>query len=135
MKTMPRRSQLVRACETLAIPKNLHHLCRNRLILATLFNFKGTYRVFCFRNGYKFMYLSARAIGQASMTKNYLNWIDQQGVCLPPGPLFLSPTSLMIAFRRLVFCKYSATNLNMQNFFKVALKWLVFSMKSQTFYS
>jgi len=51
-------------------------------------------------NGYKFIYVSSRAIGQASMTKGYLNWINQQGVCLPPGPLLLSPTSLMIAFRR-----------------------------------
>ncbi|XP_077969634.1 phosphatidate phosphatase LPIN1-like isoform X1 [Styela clava] len=51
------------------------------------------------KNGYKFIYLSARAIGQAGMTKGYLNWINQQGVCLPEGPLFLSPTSLMRAFR------------------------------------
>ncbi|XP_076807035.1 phosphatidate phosphatase LPIN1-like isoform X2 [Clavelina lepadiformis] len=56
-------------------------------------------------NGYKFIYLSSRAIGQASMTKGYLNWINQQGVSLPPGPLLLSPTSLMIAFRREVIEK------------------------------
>jgi len=57
------------------------------------------------KNGYKFIYLSARAIGQASMTKGYLNWINQRGVTLPPGPLLLSPTSLMIAFRREVIEK------------------------------
>lgn len=50
------------------------------------------------KNGYKFIYLSARAIGQAGMTKGYLNWINQQGVSLPPGPMFLTPTSLMRAF-------------------------------------
>nr|CAB3263482.1 phosphatidate phosphatase LPIN1 [Phallusia mammillata] len=56
-------------------------------------------------NGYKFIYVSSRAIGQASMTKGYLNWINQQGVSLPPGPLLLSPTSLMMAFRREVIEK------------------------------
>uniref|UniRef100_F7AX37 phosphatidate phosphatase n=1 Tax=Ciona intestinalis TaxID=7719 RepID=F7AX37_CIOIN len=57
------------------------------------------------KNGYKFIYLSSRAIGQASMTKDYLNWINQQGASLPPGPLLLSPTSLMIAFKREVIEK------------------------------
>jgi len=51
-------------------------------------------------NGYKFIYLSARAIGQASMTKDYLNWVNQHGVTLPPGPLLLSPSSLLTAFKR-----------------------------------
>ena len=27
-------------------------------------------------NGYKFLYLSSRAIGQASMTKSYLEWVS-----------------------------------------------------------
>uniref|UniRef100_H2YZF8 LNS2/PITP domain-containing protein n=1 Tax=Ciona savignyi TaxID=51511 RepID=H2YZF8_CIOSA len=57
------------------------------------------------KNGYKFIYVSSRAIGQASMTKDYLNWINQQGVSLPPGPLLLSPTSLVSAFKREVIEK------------------------------
>lgn len=57
------------------------------------------------KNGYKFIYLSARAIGQASMTKDYLTWINQHGITLPPGPLLLSPTSLIMAFRREVIEK------------------------------
>jgi len=57
------------------------------------------------RNNYKFIYLSARAIGQASMTKDYLNWVNQHGVTLPPGPLLLSPSSLLTAFRREVIEK------------------------------
>jgi len=56
-------------------------------------------------NGYKFIYLSARAIGQASMTKDYLNWVNQHGVTLPSGPLLLSPSSLLTAFKREVIEK------------------------------
>jgi len=57
------------------------------------------------RNNYKFIYLSARAIGQASMTKDYLNWVNQHGVTLPSGPLLLSPSSLLTAFKREVIEK------------------------------
>ena len=51
-------------------------------------------------NGYQIMYLSARAIGQASVTKDYLQSVKQGNVCLPDGPLFLNPDSLYHAFRR-----------------------------------
>lgn len=53
-------------------------------------------------NGYKFIYLSARAIGQATTTRGYLRSIKQGDVCLPDGPLLLSPTSLIYAFHRYV---------------------------------
>ena len=46
------------------------------------------------------MYLSARAIGQASITKDYLQSLKQGDVCLPEGPLFLNPDSLIHAFKR-----------------------------------
>merc|ERR1711915_1112257 len=46
------------------------------------------------------MYLSARAIGQASVTKDYLQSVKQGNGCLPDGPLFLNPDSLYHAFRR-----------------------------------
>jgi len=51
-------------------------------------------------NGYKIMYLSARALGQATITKDYLHSVKQGDVCLPDGPIFLNPDSLIHAFRR-----------------------------------
>ena len=51
-------------------------------------------------NGYRIMYLSARAIGQATITKDYLHSVKQGDVCLPEGPIFLNPDSLYYAFRR-----------------------------------
>ncbi|OTF82370.1 phosphatidate phosphatase Lipin-like protein [Euroglyphus maynei] len=51
-------------------------------------------------NGYKFLYLSARAIGQAKGTRDYLTSICQDGQCLPDGPVLLSPTSLFSALHR-----------------------------------
>ena len=53
-------------------------------------------------NGYKFVYLSARAIGQAGTTRGYLRSVRQGDLCLPDGPLLLSPTSLISAFHRYV---------------------------------
>merc|ERR1719151_345640 len=51
------------------------------------------------------MYLSARAIGQASMTKEYLESVRQGEVCLPDGPVFLNPDSLIHALKREVIDK------------------------------
>merc|ERR1719361_1140976 len=51
-------------------------------------------------NGYHVVYLSARAIGQAGSTKDYLQSLKQGDVCLPDGPLFLNPDSLIHAFKR-----------------------------------
>ena len=51
-------------------------------------------------NGYKLLYLSARAIGQAKITREYLRSVKQGNICLPDGPLLLSPTSLISAFHR-----------------------------------
>ena len=51
-------------------------------------------------NGYKFLYLSARAIGQSKVTKDLLKSIKQEVHVLPEGPLLLSPTSLVSAFHR-----------------------------------
>lgn len=52
------------------------------------------------RNGYKFMYCSARAIGMADMTRGYLHWVNERGTVLPKGPVLLSPSSLFSAFHR-----------------------------------
>ncbi|MCP9264843.1 Phosphatidate phosphatase LPIN3 [Dirofilaria immitis] len=49
---------------------------------------------------YQLVYLSSRAIGQSYSTKKYLQSIAQNAKFLPDGPLLLSPTSVLIAFRR-----------------------------------
>ncbi|KAK3863213.1 hypothetical protein Pcinc_030987 [Petrolisthes cinctipes] len=56
-------------------------------------------------NGYNFLYLSARAIGQARITRDYLKSIKQGDISLPDGPLLLNPTSLVQAFHREVIEK------------------------------
>lgn len=56
-------------------------------------------------NGYKLLYLSARAIGQSRVTREYLRSIRQGDVKLPDGPLLLNPTSLISAFHREVIEK------------------------------
>ncbi|XP_023215611.1 phosphatidate phosphatase LPIN1-like [Centruroides sculpturatus] len=56
-------------------------------------------------NGYQFLYLSARAIGQARITRDYLRSVKQGDICLPDGPLLLSPTSLFNALHREVIEK------------------------------
>jgi phosphatidate phosphatase LPIN len=53
-------------------------------------------------NGYKLLYLSARAIGQSRITKDLLRSIKQGDLVLPDGPLLLNPTSLISAFHRQV---------------------------------
>lgn len=52
------------------------------------------------RNGYKFLYCSARAIGMADMTRGYLHWVNERGTMLPQGPVLLSPSSLLSALHR-----------------------------------
>ncbi|XP_075210050.1 phosphatidate phosphatase LPIN isoform X2 [Lycorma delicatula] len=49
-------------------------------------------------NGYKLLYLSARAIGQSRLTRDYLKSIKQEDLSLPEGPILLNPTSLLTAF-------------------------------------
>ncbi len=51
-------------------------------------------------NGYRILYLSARAIGQAHITREYLRSVRQGDLSLPDGPLLLNPTSLLSAFHR-----------------------------------
>ncbi|CAG0915316.1 unnamed protein product [Notodromas monacha] len=57
------------------------------------------------RNNYKFLYLSARAIGQARITRDYLRSIRQDDHELPIGPVMLNPSSLLSAFHREVIIK------------------------------
>ena len=53
-----------------------------------------------YKNGYKIIYLTARAIGQSSMTKNYLNNLIQEKKALPTGPMLMSPDGLFSALKR-----------------------------------
>ena len=52
------------------------------------------------RNGYKIMYLTSRAIGQADSTREYLKGIKQNEYQLPEGPVIMSPDRLMASLHR-----------------------------------
>lgn len=72
------------------------------------------------RNGYKFLYCSARAIGMAGMTRGYLHWVNERGTVLPQGPVLLSPSSLFSALHRycnITFMLKETWRLNSQLFF------------------
>jgi len=58
-----------------------------------------------YNNGYKIVYLTARAIGQSAITKSYLNHLVQNKISLPPGPLFMSPDGIFTSLRREVIEK------------------------------
>ncbi|THH29663.1 hypothetical protein EUX98_g4516 [Antrodiella citrinella] len=57
------------------------------------------------RNGYKIMYLTSRAIGQADSTRDYLKGIKQNDYQLPEGPVIMSPDRLMASFHREVILR------------------------------
>ena len=57
------------------------------------------------KRGYKMVYLTARAIGQSTMTKNYLDSLIQEKKALPEGPLFMSPDGLFTSLKREVIEK------------------------------
>ena len=57
------------------------------------------------KNGYKMVYLTSRAIGQSTMTKNYLDSLIQEKKTLPEGPLFMSPDGIFSSFKREVIEK------------------------------
>jgi len=54
------------------------------------------------RNGYKIMYLTSRAIGQADSTRDYLKGINQNNYQLPEGPVIMSPDRLLTSLHRFV---------------------------------
>jgi len=51
-------------------------------------------------NGYKVMFLSSRAIAQASVTRDYLLSLTQDGRRLPAGPVVISPDGLIPSLYR-----------------------------------
>lgn len=52
------------------------------------------------KNGYKVLYLTSRAIGQADTTREYLKKVEQGQYQLPEGPVIMSPDRLMQALHR-----------------------------------
>ena len=56
-------------------------------------------------NGYKFIYLTSRAIGQVNKTKDYLTNINQDNVRLPDGAVITSPDRVLKAFTREVILR------------------------------
>lgn len=52
-------------------------------------------------NGYRFVYLTSRSLGQANITRGYLRSVEQNGrFQLPDGPVIMSPDRLLAALRR-----------------------------------
>ncbi|KAF3653743.1 Phosphatidate phosphatase PAH1 [Capsicum annuum] len=62
----------------------------------------GIARLFCAikENGYQLLFLSARAIVQAYLTKSFLFNLKQDGKSLPPGPVVISPDGLFPSLYR-----------------------------------
>lgn len=56
-------------------------------------------------NGYEILYLTARAIGAASITKGFLTSLQQGSVRLPDGPVFMSPDRLLYSLNREVILR------------------------------
>ncbi|KAK4503441.1 hypothetical protein PRZ48_004356 [Zasmidium cellare] len=56
-------------------------------------------------NGYNFLYLTSRSVGQADTTRAYLNGVVQEGYRLPKGPVILSPDRTIAALRREVYLR------------------------------
>ncbi|KAL5527740.1 hypothetical protein ACEPAG_6541 [Sanghuangporus baumii] len=57
------------------------------------------------RNGYRILYLTSRAIGQADSTRYYLKSINQNNYQLPEGPVIMSPDRLMTSLHREVIMR------------------------------
>jgi phosphatidate phosphatase LPIN len=55
--------------------------------------------------GYKILYLTARAISQSSLTREYLRDLRQGESRLPEGPVLMSEDELIDAFTREVIAK------------------------------
>ncbi|KAI9225611.1 MAG: Lipin/Ned1/Smp2-domain-containing protein, partial [Piptocephalis tieghemiana] len=57
------------------------------------------------RNGYHFLYLTSRAIGQADATRGYLRSVEQGPFQLPDGPVIMSPDRLFTSLHREVIMR------------------------------
>ncbi|EGR28500.1 lipin family protein, putative [Ichthyophthirius multifiliis] len=59
----------------------------------------------CIKNGYKILYLTARAIGQSESTRNFIKNLKQANKNLPCGPVITSSDRLLPSFKREVIDK------------------------------
>ncbi|KXN69675.1 LNS2-domain-containing protein [Conidiobolus coronatus NRRL 28638] len=57
------------------------------------------------KNGYKILYLTSRAIGQADNTRDYLRGVKQGPFQLPNGPVLMSPDRLFQSLHREVIAR------------------------------
>lgn len=57
------------------------------------------------KNGYKMLYLTARPIGQAAQTRDFLHNVTQGTARLPNGPVLMSPNRLVESFTREVILR------------------------------
>ena len=51
-------------------------------------------------NGYEFLYLTARPIGMADTTRDYISGVSQEKLKLPDGPVIMSPDRAMKSIKR-----------------------------------
>lgn len=56
-------------------------------------------------NGYHILYLTARPIGQANITRGYISTLKQGEEKMPQGPVFMSPSRLLSAFNQEVILR------------------------------
>lgn len=56
-------------------------------------------------NGYNIMYLTSRNVGQADITRTYLQGVVQDGYRLPNGPTIMSPDRTIAALRRELYIR------------------------------
>lgn len=57
------------------------------------------------KKGYKIIYLTARAIGQYKQTRKFIDTVEEGGVKLPEGPIFMSPDGFVKSFQREIIDK------------------------------
>jgi phosphatidate phosphatase LPIN len=76
-------------------------------------------------HGYKMIYLTARSIEQHSLTKLYIESINQENMKMPPGPVITTPNKLWNALAREVIIKRPET-------FKIAILHCIKSLFSDT---
>lgn len=57
------------------------------------------------QNNYQILYLTARPIGQANITRGYISTLKQGDIRLPPGPVFMSPNRLLSSLNREVILR------------------------------
>jgi phosphatidate phosphatase PAH1 len=52
------------------------------------------------KNGYKIIYLTARAIFQSEATRKFLKNLEKNGIKLPDGPIIMDPDGLFSSFKK-----------------------------------